>query len=282
MAHITQFNDSHQREFSKLYSSLCSKHGKWEVWSDFVMMSAISISNAVDRQHMEDRQNKFCQIEKKYSKEEMERLAGMFTVTVNALADKPDQDFLGDLFMALGLSNEHNGQFFSPYHICHFMALVTYGDDMTSKVEKDGWVSIHEPACGSGAMLIAFANVCRKKGLNYQTSVLFIAQDIDTVAGCISYIQMSLLGCPGYVKIGDSLASPIMSVDSRGLLPIPDENIWYTPLYFLEEWDIRRKICWFGMILDAIGKPKTSPPEAVEVESTIELRTTETGQLSLL
>ena len=62
--------------------------------------------------------------------------------------------------------------------------------------QKQGWISVSDPACGAGALLIAFANECRRQHINYQTSVLFVAQDIDFLAGCMCYIQLSLLGCP--------------------------------------------------------------------------------------
>src|SRR5699024_11833427 len=65
-----------------------------------------------------------------------------------------------------------------------------------------------DPACGAGALLVAFANECLRQKVNYQTSVLFVAQDIDFTVGLMCYIQLSLLGCAGYVVIGDTLVRP--------------------------------------------------------------------------
>ena len=59
------------------------------------------------------------------------------------------------------------------------MSAITYGPDMAARIEKQGWISVSDPACGAGALLIAFANECRRQHINYQTSVLFVAQDID-------------------------------------------------------------------------------------------------------
>lgn len=53
------------------------------------------------------------------------------------------------------------------------------------------YISVNDPACGAGAMLIAFANVAKKHGINYQKHVLFVAQDIDRTAAMMCYIQMS-------------------------------------------------------------------------------------------
>ena len=89
------------------------------------------------------------------------------------------------------------------------------------------YISVNDPACGAGAMLIAFANVAKKHGINYQEQVLFVAQDIDRTAAMMCYIQMSLLGCPAIVVIGDSLAKPF---------PHPDNEVWCTLFFHLNQW----------------------------------------------
>lgn len=62
--------------------------------------------------------------------------------------------------------------------------------------------------------------------------MLFVAQDIDFLAGMMCYIQLSLIGCPGYVVIDDSISSPITGIDPHGLIPRDGPNVWYTPMYF--------------------------------------------------
>ena len=47
------------------------------------------------------------------------------------------------------------------------------------------------------------------------------------------YIQLSLLGVAGYVKIGNSITDPITDKDSY-------ENYWFTPMYFSPVWTMRR------------------------------------------
>ena len=171
---------------------------------------------------------------------------GIFTAVIASAAfvetmdANPDQDCLGELYMGLELGNQKNGQFFTPYHVCQMMARMS-NDDLKGKIEAQGWVSVNDCACGAGATLIAFANECMLRDINYQTSVLFVAQDIDLVTGCMCYIQLSLLGCPGYVVIGNTLTDPGLSLDGRGLIPVHGENIWYTPFYFTDIWHHRRQ-----------------------------------------
>ena len=95
---------------------------------------------------------------------------------------------------------------------------------MDKEIRRKGYISVNDSCCGAGAMLIAFANVAKKHGLNYQNGVLFIAQDIDRTAALMCYIQLSLLGCSAVVIVGDSLLKPGFH---------PDNEVWYTPLYYL-------------------------------------------------
>ena len=218
MAKVPRHIDQKQKELVKIFDEACYRHNRWTVWSDFMTLIAISISNTVDRVHAEEREKTYLQIAGKYNKREIECCSRMFSEIVMGLEENPNQDFLGELFMALDLSNEHNGQFFTPYDVCTMMAKITE-PNIQGRIEREHWISVNDPACGAGALLVAFANECMAQKVNYQTSVLFIAQDIDFVVGCMCYIQLSLLGCAGYVVIDNTLTHPSTSYDPRGLIP---------------------------------------------------------------
>ena len=36
----------HQKNFLKIFNSLTGKHSRWEIWEDFVTLTAIEISNS--------------------------------------------------------------------------------------------------------------------------------------------------------------------------------------------------------------------------------------------
>ena len=215
---------THQTEFVKIFNSLCGRYGRWEIWQDFITLAAIAISNTVDRSHAAEREKTYMTIAGKYKPEEMLKFSQMLQEVVIGMDFNPDQDFLGELYMALDLGNDHAGQFFTPYDVCRLMAEIT-DTDLQARVERDGWISVNDCACGAGALLVAFANACTRQKINYQTSVLFVAQDIDYVVGLMCYLQLSLMGCAGYVVIGDSLLHPSTALDRRGLIPRPDQNI---------------------------------------------------------
>ena len=233
-----------QKEIYSRFRLLADRYSAWQVWADFITMSACSLSMADREQHEEE----YASIAKQYTSGELQNLCEMFALTVLALEERPDQDFLGDLFMRFDLGNTWKGQFFTPYCICKMMARIT-GGNLKKQIEEEHWIRSHDPACGAGATLIAFANECKDQGVNYQTSVLFVAQDIDRIAGLMCFVQLSLLGCPGYVVIGDSICNP---VTGRMLFPQRQEGqeIWYTPMFFSDAWHCRRQVEIMRSIFD--------------------------------
>lgn len=275
-----RFWGDHQKNIVRVFEGLSVRHNRWMVWTDFVTLAAIEISNCVDQLNAPERANTYRNLVAKYNEKERMALAEMLGEVVTGLEENPDQDFLGELFMCLDLGNEHRGQFFTPYSVCKAMAKITE-PDIRGKVEKQGWVSVLDPACGAGALLVAFANECLAQGVNFQTSVLFVAQDIDFVVGCMCYLQLSLLGCAGYVVIDDSLLHPATSADKRGLIPHHSNRVWYTPMYFRNEWHWRRVWAQMDMMFSAIpqaDEPTKAPePELQQPKLTV----TKTGQLSL-
>lgn len=218
----------YKKEFCTLMDKFAFRYSRWQVWNDFLGLSAISLANVVPTAEKEEREKTYHAILSGYREEEKEIFPQMLNLVVLALSDNPEQDFLGSLYHYLNLHQEQKGQFFTPYHICEFMSELQFaGDEKSGLLEEKGYISVNDPACGAGAMLIAFANVAKKHGINYQKYVLFVAQDIDRTAAMMCYIQMSLLGCPAIVVIGDSLAKPF---------PHPDNEVWCTLFYYLNQW----------------------------------------------
>lgn len=126
--------------FIKLYREFMPRWTPWEVWQDFVMMLACTISNSVDRSHFDEREAMYIKRMQKYSKEEQEIFPQLAAETVIALEKNPEQDFLGKIFMLLNLSNDSGGQFFTPYTVCKMMAEMTLGD-IVSYVKEHGYIT---------------------------------------------------------------------------------------------------------------------------------------------
>ena len=152
-------NTENEKEFAKIFEKLSFKHGAWTVWQDFVTLSACSLSNVLDKRQSvwQKRENEYHQTAKKYSETEFQQFASLLAVTVKALTENPNQDFLGHLYMHLNFGNGWTGQFFTPWHIAEMMARMSIGDGMKKEIEEKGFISVNDPTCGSGCMLLAFA-----------------------------------------------------------------------------------------------------------------------------
>lgn len=193
-----------EKEFIKVFQELCYSRSSWQVWSDLMAAMACTLANSVDKT-----EPRYTAREKEYA-ECIKRLGGVekpakcFAIVVEALERNPDQDFLGKLYMSLELGNHWKGQFFTPYNVCECMASITINDNVQT-LEKQEWISVNDPACGAGATLVAAANIFHRKKINYQTRVLFTANDIDRVVAQMCYIQLSLLGCAGWVAVANTI-----------------------------------------------------------------------------
>ena len=254
MAKAVRYLKPTQSEFQKLFSTLCGSRSDWQVWSDFITMSATAISNACDREGPihDDREKQYMEIVHNYTKDEVDILARLFSTVVLALEDDPRQDFLGTVFQGLGLNSHWKGQFFTPYSICEFMAEITL-EGVEAEIEGKGWIGINDPACGAGALLIGARNVMMNRGIP-RTSALFAAQDIDRTTALMCYVQLSLLGCAGYVIVGDSLLNP---PTGHALCPDPnpEQEVWYLPMFYEEIWHDRRLWHCLDMVFRAEQLP---------------------------
>lgn len=225
----------YNKKFIETFRKLTYTRRSLDVWSDFVTMFACSISNAIDKKNYDKREELYLHCINKYNEQERMLFPELAAIVVTALDENSEQDFLGHLYMNLGLGSKSTSQFFTPYHICQLMSEMTVGN-ILEEIKKNGYVSINDPCCGAGATLVAAVNTVKKQlekdNLNFQNHLLVVAQDIDFTVAVMCYIQISLLGVAGYVKVGNSFTEPICENDT-------DENYWFTPMYFSEVWQTR-------------------------------------------
>lgn len=280
MAHNVRFRRDSQTEFAKEFRPLGERHSSWQVWADFVALSAISIFMPFgvpgDEKHQQ-REKEYMSIVKRYSPAEIQVFPRLFAMMVEALEDEPEQDFLGEMFMLLDLGNHWKGQFFTPYTICRLMAEISL-QDARERIDAKGWVGICDCCCGAGALLIAARNYMHFANppighLPGHQQTLFVCQDVDRTAALMCYIQLSLLGCAGYVVIGNALTNPMVSLDGTPLLPIETEgqDIWCMPLFHDQVWVYRQTFAKMDAMFQPLPREKVSaiapPEETGEIET---------------
>lgn len=122
--------------------------------------------------------------------------------------DDGPYDVLGKIYMDAGMGSKAAGQFFTPFHLAELTARLSLQDSIQSF--KDGMtkLTINEPACGGGAMIIAVAKAMQDAGINYQKIMKVVAQDLDWKGVYMCYVQLSLLGIDAICIQGDTIADP--------------------------------------------------------------------------
>ena len=56
-----------RKEFLDFFRKLTYRHRAWDIWRDFIIMFACSLSNPVDKLHYDEREARYMKIIKKYN-----------------------------------------------------------------------------------------------------------------------------------------------------------------------------------------------------------------------
>ena len=186
--------------------AMSGKYTPYQVFSDWVTMTAMAISNACRMIHdriYKEREERYRTIASKYSIDEMKRFGDMAGALSLVLEGK-FADVLGEIYMKSGCGNSNTGQFFTPYHVSYLTAELGYSSQFDHCAENDV-IEINEPSVGGGGMMIAIAQVAKEHGIDYQRKLHIVAQDLDYNGVYMTYIQLSLLGIRAIVVQGDTL-----------------------------------------------------------------------------
>lgn len=192
---------SYKNDFMKCLQSIEYGRNNYDVFQDFLTLASLSFHNVIAKDEKVEKE--YLDIIGRYKNKK--QFAELLVITTLALEEKP-QDFLGDIFMSAGFGNVRGGQFFTPYHLSKMMSEITIGNNFKEQIEKDGYVTLSEPCCGAGGMIIAASEVMKEKGFNPQTQMRFTGIDIDLKCCQMAYIQTSLLGLRGEIYHGNTIS----------------------------------------------------------------------------
>ena len=212
-----------KKEFIKTLKSITGKYSSYEIFSDWLQLNGLAIASftTINKKTKRARIKSYEKIFNKYTQEEIEKLVIMTEYMCNALSKK-FHDFLGEIYEEMGFNNEKGGQFFTPYNISLLMSKTLYNDP-SEIIETQGFIDLNEPTCGSGGMIIAFAQTLYENNINYKKYLKVIAQDIDLNCVLMTYIQLSFLEIQAEVVCGNTLINPYPWADTDEI------NIYRTP-----------------------------------------------------
>lgn len=207
---------SHKEKLINEIQLLAQSQGLNTVFTTFLEITATSIAAQMDPEHAEIREKRYGEIASGMTPETLDTYARMFAQLWLAVLEHKDDpcDILGDVYHKLRLNNEWNGQFFTPDHICRMMAEMI--NPVCEDPNHDSPVTINEPTCGSGTMIIGAVWAMQKQKFDFQHKSFFVAQDIDVRCVWMAYIQLSLYGIPAVVIHGNTLT-------------MEEWDRWYTP-----------------------------------------------------
>ena len=264
----------------------------YSVVRDFFELSAISVRNTFDFTKRDEFEKRYLNVAKQYSRDQLETFAsclGLFMGEIEAAKNGSGEfrDFAGEIYMDSGTSNGKAGQFFTPYHVSHLMSECALDkDEVLGRFENDPdhVLTLYEPTCGAGGLIVASIDVLNEYGVNYAWNVFVDCGDIDSRCVHMTYLTLSLLGVPAVVRLGDALAMEY-------------REAWFTPAYLIAWPHFKRRIGQgkypqSATVPKAPGSPGIGPKEAPAVAPTespknapktleIAPKCDENGQLSL-
>ena len=211
----------YKREIIKSIESMSGRYAPYNVFTDWIEMCSLSIQNAVSMTHNKlwhDRERMYMDIARKYTEKELSQFAQMLVWLGDALTEELS-DVLGEIYMMTGMGSKYTGQFFTPFHLSELCARV--GIDL-GNLPKEGIITLNEPSCGGGGMIIAACKILHECGFDYQRRLDVVAQDLDWKGVYMTYLQLSLIGCRAVVVQGDTLCDPYVG-------NYPPERIMRTP-----------------------------------------------------
>lgn len=258
-------------------------HDNYTVIRDFFEISAIAIRNNVDHGKERDSyEQRYLAIIEKYRKEDLSVFVEAFAVFSGWIkkamdGDIPFRDFAGEIYMDSGTSNSKAGQFFTPYHVSKLMAECNF-DKYKLKAEiaedPDRVITIADPTCGAGGLIVAAIDVLKDSGINYAWNAFVDCGDIDARCVHMTYLTLSLLGVPAVVRRGDALM-------------LDYSETWYTPAYIFA-WPHFKSRLRGGKypatptVQEVQQEPQTAPVEEIPAVAPVPVPVTdENGQYSL-
>lgn len=91
-------------EFIKTFNEMSARYSRNELWYNYIDMHAIALANTCDSRCRDTREEQYNAIVQKYDEKTVNQFAVLTGITMTALLENPEQDFLGTVYQNLGLT----------------------------------------------------------------------------------------------------------------------------------------------------------------------------------
>jgi type I restriction-modification system DNA methylase subunit len=183
-------------DFRKNLESLAHRHDTRRVFNAFTRFAACALA-------AQTREAEYLEEVKRWEKADLELFAEALGTLVNEMEAKPFEDIIGGYYMEFALSSkgqQWNGEYHTPKTICDFMAQMVMGDTFPA----EGPITVCEPACGAGAMILSVGQACSPEA---RRRLRVTAIDINRTACDMAFINTTLWGIPTRVIHGNTLSN---------------------------------------------------------------------------
>lgn len=218
------------QELIKIFNKISAKtgHGSWTCFNKFLDVAL----EATNRLKIFDLQWKPELGEFEPAREELHKAYAILLKQV--YPEETYKDVIGDLYMALGAADRRSfAQYFTPWHVAQMMAQITIGKPDLQKYTPQQPMTICDPACGSGIMLLAAASVLPRPFID-EGRVAFYGMDIDHTCVKMTRLNMALYGLDrpaGFVKPTQELTEKEIQ-----MLPEPHKTQLQQTLFDISEY----------------------------------------------
>ena len=184
-------------DFRKILERLSHRHDARRVFDAFTRLAACAVA-------AQTREAEYLEEAKRWERPDMDTFAEALGALVSEMETRPFEDIIGGCYMEFALSQkgqQWNGEFHTPKTICDLMARMTLGD--LESLPAEGPITVCEPACGAGAMILSLAEACPPE---VRRRLRVTAIDISRTACDMAFINTTLWGVPTRVIHGNSLS----------------------------------------------------------------------------
>jgi type I restriction-modification system DNA methylase subunit len=184
-------------DFRKILERLSHRNDSRRVFDAFIRLAACALA-------AQTRETEYLEEVKHWEKPDLDLFAETLGALIVEMETRPFEDILGGYYMEFALSQkgqQWNGEFHTPKTVCDLMARMTLGD--VESLPAEGPITVCEPACGAGAMILSLAEVCPPE---IRRRLRVTAIDISRTACDMAFINTTLWGIPTRVIHGNSLS----------------------------------------------------------------------------
>ncbi len=169
------------------------------VFADFCRMVACCLAAG-------SREAEYLEAIKPYTRKDLDEFSRAMALLIQEMDERPFIDVLGEYYLnvAAHSSKQSRGEFYTPPEIAKLMAKLVFDVDEVKARGKP--ITVNEPACGSGGMVLAVAELFAPDSVDL---LRVTAQDINPVAADMCYINLTLWGIPSRIVLGDTLRGTV-------------------------------------------------------------------------